>query len=609
MKRKVLSMLLVVTLAAGMLAGCGKETEPDGNSGKESDNIGDEPLVEDEVDLSELTFGQEGWKIDTSYDYSGSQYKRYDGLEFTRVVNTMGFDVPEGQTMDDNDRVWDFEIRTGLKPKTLWSANGDAYTQKLNAAIASGEIPDLMQVDVNQYYTLVKSGLIADLTDELLEGNHPGIQGLYEMGNNVALETLKVDGRIYGIPKVYMDFDGSPLIWIRQDWMEELGLEEPKTYADLETIAKAFMENDLDGNGKDDTYGIPVLASYDSSYGGSGNLCDVFLNVGGAAPGIWQKQEDGTVIYGSLMEGAKDALTLLNDWYNKGIIPSDFATWDGETLKQILGEDKAGIVFSPWWGCWDVLSASINLNEDALWTAYMLSGEDGKIRSAAGNPVNSIFVVRKDFEDPSAFVYAYDMMTNGYMPDVASGYDDVFETNNTFHPMPACGAPSVLTSPMKDVMEKIYVTREITTEEELADYVAQETNGIIKGTEAQFTLNLKYGLPVADAIEAGNNPRKVTVGDDDAITTYSNYISCALGVGAIANSEPMPVKTVFQGTTDSMNQYGSFLRTFENEAYTKMIMGDTDGKSISDYFDSFVEEYLEQGGTAITAEVQELIGE
>ena len=606
MKRKVLSMLLVFALAVSMLAGCGKETKTGENGGKGLENTGDEGQ-EEKVELSELTFGKNGWKIDTSYDYSESQYKRYDGLEFTRIVNTLGFEVPEGMTVDDNDRVWSFELKTGLKPKTLWSANGDAYTQKQNAAIASGEIPDLMMVDINQYYSLVKSGLIADLTDELLEGNHPGIQSLYEMGNNVALETIKVDGRIYGIPKVYTNFDSSPLVWIRKDWMEELGLETPKTYADLEAIAKAFMKKDFDGNGKADTYGIPVLASFSASYGGSGNLCDVFLNVGGAAPGIWQK-EDGTVIYGSLMEGAKDALTLLNDWYQKGIIPSDFATWDSETLKQILGEDKAGIVFSPWWGCWDVLSASINLNENAQWTAYMLPEEEGgEIRSAAGNPVNGIYVVRKDFEDPSAFVYAYDMLVNGYKPDMSSGYSESFETNNAYVPMQASTPPSTLTSPLKDVLEKVFDTHELTTEEEIANYVKQETDGIMNGTESQFTLMFTYGVPVVEAIEAGENPRKVTVGEDDAITTYCNYVACTVGFGAVAYAEPTGVSTLFQGTTDSMIKYGSFLETFENEAYTKMIMGDTGGKSISDYFDTFVQEYLKQGGAVITEEVREMI--
>ena len=85
-----------------------------------------------------------------------------------------------------------------------------------------------------------------------------------------------------------------------------------------------------------------------------------------------------------LMDGAKDALVLLNDWYQKGIIPSDFATWEADTIKQVIGEDKAGIVFSPWWGCWDALSANISLNQEAEWSAYVLPGEEGgEIRSAA----------------------------------------------------------------------------------------------------------------------------------------------------------------------------------------------------------------------------------
>ena len=270
----------------------------------------------DETDLSSLTFGN-GWKIDTSKEYVGDQYKRFDGLEFTRIVNTSGFDLPEGMTIDDNDRVWMFTLITGLQPKTLWSAAGDAFNQKKSAAITSGEIPDLMQVDMNQYYALVKAGLLADLTDELTEGPHPSLQALYAMGDNRALDTLRINGRIYGIPEVSMNFDGSPIVWIRQDWMDKLGLEAPKTYADLEEIALAFMQSDMDGNGKDDAYGIPVLPNFSGAYGGSGNMCDLFLNVGGAALGLWQKQEDGTVIYGSLMDGAKEALNMLNDWYNK----------------------------------------------------------------------------------------------------------------------------------------------------------------------------------------------------------------------------------------------------------------------------------------------------
>lgn len=408
-----------------------------------------------------------------------------------------------------------------------------------------------------------------------------------------------------------MNFDGSPIVWIRQDWMDKLGLEAPKTYADLEEIALAFMQNDMDGNGKDDAYGIPVLPNFSGAYGGSGNMCDLFLNVGGAALGLWQKQEDGTVIYGSLMDGAKEALNMLNDWYNKGIIPADFATWNADTIKQVIGEEKAGIVFSPWWGCWDVLSANINLNKEAIWSAYLLPGKEGEeIRSVSGSPVRGVYVVRKDFSNPEAFVYAYDMMLNGYSIDTeASNFDGIsYQTNNTYVPMNASNAPSILTYPMNEVIEKCQVTHEITSIEQMREYIQTVTNGLIKGTEDQYTLMFKYGVPVTDAIAEGKSPREVTLDDADEITVYNNYVACTVGIGALAKAQPVPVSTMFQGTTKSMNKYLSFLQSLESDAYIKMIMGNTDGKTIDEYFDSFVADYMAQGGAEITAEVQEILG-
>ena len=238
MKRKASSKLLVAVLIAGMLTGCG--SQPDSGSSKgdvgsqdaesspeskeESGGAAEEADGEDATDLSGLTFGPYGWPVAENLDYSQPYNKRFDGMEFTRIVNTGTAELPEGMTVDDNTFTWLFEGATGLKPKALWSASGDAFYQKQGQAIASGEIPDLMAVSMTQYYMLVKSGLIADLTDELRDGNHPTIQGMYEAAGNLALDVLEVDGRIYGIPQVNAQFDGSPLVWIRKDWMEKLNL-------------------------------------------------------------------------------------------------------------------------------------------------------------------------------------------------------------------------------------------------------------------------------------------------------------------------------------------------------------------------------------------------
>lgn len=583
MKKKMMKVLLAGALSASMLAGFVSNAE-------------------EGTDLSELTFGPFEWPVEPSIDYTQSWAKRFDGLEFTRIINDGGADPGEGLTEDDNSVVWGFETATGMVPKTLWTASGDAFTQKQNQAIASGEIPDLMRVGISQYNMLVKSGLIADLTDELKNGEHPTLEKLYGAGDNIALDTLEVDGRIYGIPKVGAQFDGSPLIWIRKDWMEKLNLEEPKTLKDLEAIAKAFMESDPDGNGTDDTYGFPIYPSFSASYGGDGNLCDIFLNVGGAAPGLWQQEEDGTVIYGSLMEGAKDALTFLNNWYEQGIIPSDFATWDYDTYKQVIGDGKAGIALAPWWGVWSVLGNSIAVDENAEWSAYMLPLEEGEqVRSAAGDPVSEIFVISNEFEDPSAFVYAYDLWNGG--GGTYSTYDTYVEANNTYNPMHTSCSPKQYV--IAGETFKKMASGELATLEEASDYFTEIAGVSMLGN----IKNMFIGKTVYDAIAAGEeNPRTVAAEGLDPLTTYQYYMQWAVGPVTLADADPIAVSTVYQGVTESMEMYNSFLETLEKEAYINMIMGNTDGQSISDYFDAFVNSYLEQGGAEITAEVQESIG-
>ncbi len=614
MKKRLLGVLLIVALIACTAAGCG-QNGGSGSAGetttaavnKETVNSAETQSAEETegaADLSSLTFGPYNWGVPAAIDYSQPGIKRFDGVEFTRISDTANMELPEGMSIDDNTYTWLFEAATGLKTKTEWVAGaGSPYTAKMNQAIASGEIPDLMKVDMTQYYALIKADLIADLTDELRSGNHPTLQKLYGMSDNKALDTLEVDGRIYGIPRVNAQFDSAPLIWIRKDWMEKLNLEEPKTLADLEKIALAFMESDFDGNGQKDTYGIPVVANFTSVGHSDGTLCDIFLNVGGAAPGIWQLQDDGTVIYGSLMEEAKEALTLLNSWYEKGIIPSDFATWEADTIKETIGNNRAGIALGPWWANGRFLINSLTMDEEAEWTAYMLPEHEGeRVRSAGGNPVSDVYVVRKDVEDPSMFVYAYDIWCE--TPQIPVEYENFVEVSNSFNPMLTSVSPKSYLIPIRTVLDKVVGSGELSSQEEVKQACLEEA-----GVPLDWVVEGAFrGKSVYDAMEAGEDPRAVAVDDLDALNTYRQYLQWWAGPRAMAEADPEAVMTSFQGTTDSMEVYSSFLEAYEKEAYVNMIMGNTDGQSISEYFDAFVKSYLEQGGAAVTAEVQEALG-
>ena len=98
---------------------------------------------------------------------------------------------------------------------------------------------------------------------------------------------------------------------IRKDWLDELGLEIPVTYDDWETVLTAFKEK------KGAT--APLWISYDAY------AQDESLNAGfGVSYDFFQM--DGKVFYGPARQGWKDYLTLMNRWYQKGLIDVDYMT-------------------------------------------------------------------------------------------------------------------------------------------------------------------------------------------------------------------------------------------------------------------------------------------
>ncbi len=80
------------------------------------------------------------------------------------------------------------------------------------------------------------------------------------------------------------------------------------------------------------------------------------------------------------------------------------------------------------------------------------------------------------------------------------------------------------------------------------------------------------------------------------------YISRLHGMGALAN-EPNNnrVYSAFYGMTDTMEKRWVNLTKLELDAYLQIILGN---KPI-DYFDEFVKQWNQQGGEAITKEVNE----
>jgi putative aldouronate transport system substrate-binding protein len=128
---------------------------------------------------------------------------------------------------------------------------GPDGTTKLNALAASNSLPDLFQLSTGNrtlLFQYVKQGLLSPV-DSLLGMMPTRTAARYNDDNLKKLDT--VNGQLYGLqdtakPGLFKRYG----VFIRQDWLDKLGLQTPKTLDDYLAVAKAFTEKDPDGDGK-----------------------------------------------------------------------------------------------------------------------------------------------------------------------------------------------------------------------------------------------------------------------------------------------------------------------------------------------------------------------
>src|SRR5690606_20544209 len=164
--------------------------------------------------------------------------------------------MPEGESIEDNRALQYIEDTLNVDVTFAWVVPSDSYSDKLNLSIASGDIPDVMTVAAIQMQQLTEAGAIEDLTPYVEKYANADILQNWEQTGGVALEAATIDGKIMGIPNVQPQADAPIMVWVRKDWLDKLGLPAPETVDDVEAIAKAFIEQDPDGNGAADTIGL-----------------------------------------------------------------------------------------------------------------------------------------------------------------------------------------------------------------------------------------------------------------------------------------------------------------------------------------------------------------
>ncbi|UKS27917.1 extracellular solute-binding protein [Paenibacillus sp. HWE-109] len=244
--------------------------------------------------------------------------------------------VPTEEGTYENNR-WTKWINEKSPVNVKWVPVTRSQAQpKLNALIASGEAPDLIwEYDRNYISQLANQGVIQPIGDYI--NKYSTTYKAYLEKHPELKPYLNVNGQTYAV-SFARDTVANHGMWIRQDWLDKLGLKTPTTAEEFLDVARKFRDGDPDGNGKADT--VPISLSNS----GIGILRALFFT----QENQWYV-EGGKLEYGRLLDRYADSLAFQKQLFDEGLIDKEYITdTNFQRSSQLLTTGKAGIYLGQW---------------------------------------------------------------------------------------------------------------------------------------------------------------------------------------------------------------------------------------------------------------------
>ena len=483
-------------------------------------------------------------------------------------VNLVKLQEATGETIEHNrwNTLYEEELNITYTYE-ITAPNSDQYNQTLRLAMASDDLPDIFQVfHASDMKQLMDAGAIEELGPLYEEYGSDLLKSIIESETDKVFLPAMKDGKIYGIPMKMPSTNGYNHLWIREDWLEKLELPRPETMDDVYEIAKAFVEQDPDGNGQPDTYGL----QFDSTF--RHNAAGFFWGFGAnSRSGFWIEKGD-RVEMSVVQPEMKNALKMLSKMYEEGLIDREFGVKDQSKGFEPVVAGKTGMFYGPHWMAFTIERTLAN-DPDARWIVVPLPTETGEPVTIPLNiSADGYLVVKKGTPHPENLI----KMMNVYV-------DKLFGPNAEFNKYFADGN-----------LEGIYGFGPVYTLDPMIDLKAHQDikRALEEGTTDQLT---GTAAGFYKSMEEGSWSNKMMFGPVDTPfafvdQTYPDQVIWNAYTGA-----PTPTQVA----------RGSNLEELIDTQMTSIIIGKVDADS---GFDQLVEDWKAQGGDDITREVNEALG-
>lgn len=305
MKKRVVSLMMVLVMVLSLLSGCGAKDD----TAKSGSSIG------------EIDFNESGYPLVNE--------------PITLKVGVLASTSTEGD-WDDLEWVKQLEATSGVDLEFVIYNNAEA----VNLMFTGGEFPDITwNVGSNQQiYEAAQAGKVYAL-DEYMEEYAPNWQEYFSNNKDVLGRITFPDGHVYSFPMVREEgyhYQVRDIWQINKTWLDELGLQVPTTTDEFYNALKAIKENAGKGSIPADV--VPYYVYGVMSH--IGGALDV-INSFGVRVSIENKfvtvDEKGKVEFNFANKDIIEPLNYLHKLVAEGLIPKscftdDYSTYTAKTM-------------------------------------------------------------------------------------------------------------------------------------------------------------------------------------------------------------------------------------------------------------------------------------
>lgn len=345
MSKKLIALLLALTMVLAMLSGCGGTTAEESAAPAESAAVAESTPAEEPAPEAEAPAEEAAPEAEASAPAEEPEVVQGPTNEFyTEHVGVHDYELPLFEEETEFSIYW---VQLGamggaeqpLKKDVLfWQRVQEATgvtlvfeqrseavcAEQYNLMIASGDMTDLIyesncgQMGATSVYNggydkAIEDDVYVDLT-ELIPEYAPNYYALLQSDDNLRKDLTTDTGKLYSMGMIYDQPQGvreGPLV--RKDYLEATGMPDPVTTEDWMEVAKAMKSNGVQ-------YPFGVSNGGDIRGG-------LFMNAFGTAGGHSYKVDNATgeLVYDGTSDELRDFVEFFAEAFQAGLIDPDYA--------------------------------------------------------------------------------------------------------------------------------------------------------------------------------------------------------------------------------------------------------------------------------------------